>query len=55
MIGETRQLSTLFPPADINQLLDMLAEPRNIVITTHRNPDGDASDSGGESPSYGVG
>jgi phosphoesterase RecJ-like protein len=42
MIGETRQLSTLFPPADINQLLDMLAEPRNIVITTHRNPDGDA-------------
>lgn len=31
-----------FTPSDIATLQDLLAEPKQIVITTHRNPDGDA-------------
>ena len=42
MIGETILNTPRFPTADVDQLLDLLAIPRNIVITTHRNPDGDA-------------
>lgn len=42
MVAEIRQLSSLFPAQDVDRLLDLLAIPKNIVITTHRNPDGDA-------------
>lgn len=42
MIGETTFNTPRFATADVDRLLDLLSIPRTIVITTHRNPDGDA-------------
>lgn len=42
MIGETTFNTPRFATADVDRLLDLLSIPRNLVITTHRNPDGDA-------------
>ena len=42
MIKEKQASLEIFPVSDIENLKSLLSQPRKIVITTHRNPDGDA-------------
>lgn len=42
MTKEKQASLSIFPQADIDELKSLLSRPGKIVITTHRNPDGDA-------------